>query len=45
VLVNRGCGLAHLFGALVQRRLVVFDLGDQEGAGRGGLLKCFFDNA
>ena len=42
VLVNRGCGLAHLFGALVQRGLVVFDLGDQEGAGRCGLLECFF---
>src|SRR6516164_8634344 len=37
--------LAHLFGALVQRRLVVLDLRDQQGAGRRGLLKCFFDNA
>jgi hypothetical protein len=42
VLVNRGAGLAHLFGALVQRGLVVFDLGDQDGARRRGLVERFF---
>jgi hypothetical protein len=41
ILVNSGCCLAHLFGALVQRGLVVFDLGDQEGAGRCGFPECF----
>jgi hypothetical protein len=33
-LINGGRGLAHPFGALVQPRLVVLELGDQQGAGR-----------
>jgi hypothetical protein len=37
-LVDGICGLAHLFGALKQRGLVVLDLGDQHGT---GLLEAF----
>ena len=41
-LVDRIRGLAQLFGALVQRRLVVLELGNQQGASCCGLLKGFF---
>jgi hypothetical protein len=40
-LVDGGCGLAHLFGVLERRGLVVLDLGDQQGTGRCGLLERF----
>ena len=42
VLVYRDCDLAQLFDALAQPWLVVLDLGDQERAGRCGLLERFF---
>jgi len=35
-------GLARLFGALVQRRLVFLGLGNQQGASCDDLLKGFF---
>ena len=36
---------ARLFDALVQCGLVVLDLGDHEGIGRGGQFESFFDSA
>jgi hypothetical protein len=44
-LIDGGRRPAHPFDALVQRRLVVLDLGDQQGAGRGGLQELLFSSS
>lgn len=45
VRIHAGLRRARLFDPLVQRRLVVLDLGDQQGIGRGGQFERFFDSA
>jgi hypothetical protein len=42
VLIHGGMRRACLFDALVQGGLVVLDLGDQQGLGRGGQFESFF---
>ena len=45
VLIDGRPRRARLFDALVQGGLVVLDLGDQQGLGRGGQFESFFDSA
>jgi hypothetical protein len=45
VLIDGRPRRARLFDALVQRGLVVLDLGDHEGIGGGGQFESFFDSA
>ena len=45
VLIDGRVRRARLFDALVQRGLVVLDLGDQQGIGCGGQFESFFDSA